>query len=67
MSIIELTNLGRETAERMIAADEPIEKAYRELFAETDADCFAALWRIEAACRKKGMAERLRDAQADPD
>ncbi|MDG6078167.1 MarR family transcriptional regulator [Erythrobacter litoralis] len=32
MSIIELTDLGRENAESMIAADEPIEKAYRALF-----------------------------------
>ena len=65
MSIIELTELGRETARQMIQADEPIEKAYRTLFAETDGDCFAALWRIEEACREKGMAERLREAELD--
>ncbi|MFT4955419.1 MAG: DNA-binding MarR family transcriptional regulator [Brevundimonas sp.] len=66
-SIVALTPAGRLDAERMIAADATIERAYRSLFAEADADVFDALWRLEQACRRRGMASRLHEAHGAAD
>ena len=60
--LVALTERGSKAAARMVAADRVIEEAYRNLFREADAECFDALWRIETACRAKGMGQRLREA-----
>lgn len=62
-SIVALTAAGREDVERMLRADATITAAYRTLFEEADADIFDALWRLEEACRSRGMGERLRAAE----
>ncbi|QBX38084.1 MarR family transcriptional regulator [Brevundimonas sp. S30B] len=62
-SIITLTQTGRKDVERMLKADAIILAAYEDLFCEADADVFEALWRLEAACRRQGMGDRLRAAQ----
>lgn len=62
-SIVALTPAGREDVERMLRADATIAAAYRSLFEEADADIFAALWRLEAACKRVGMGDRLRAAE----
>lgn len=64
-SIVTLTEEGREDVERMLHTDTTIEAAYHSLFMESEADIFDALWRLEAACKRCGMADRLRAAEPD--
>lgn len=63
-SIIALTDSGRATAVRMVEVDRAIIAAYQGLFAEAQTDCFSDLWRLEAACRNRGMASRLQEASS---
>lgn len=62
-TIVSLTADGAAQADRLIAAHEAFERAYRELAHEVDADPFEALWRMDEALRKQGFADRLRKAQ----
>ena len=61
VTLVALTERGSDAAASMITADKIIEAAYTKLFKDADADCFDALWRIEAACRAKDMGKRLRE------
>lgn len=62
-TIVSLTARGAAQAERLIAAHEVFERAYRQLAREADADPFEALWRLDGALQKRGLANRLRAAQ----
>ena len=61
-TLIRLTDQGEKEVERLRKADNLIAAAYRDLMEEADADVFESLWRIEEACRRKSMQQRLADA-----
>ena len=60
-SIVFLTPLGREDLLLHKKADAIAARAYDELMHEVDAPVFEALWRMEAACRRRPFLDRLQD------
>jgi DNA-binding MarR family transcriptional regulator len=64
-TLVRLTEAGLLEAERCIATDEVIARAYADLMQEADADVFDALWRMEALCRAVPFESRLRNASRD--
>ena len=64
-SVVYLTDAGHSEAERASKYDAVSVRAFKQLFDECDADVFDALWRMEAACRGRNFADRLRD-HTDP-
>lgn len=63
--IASLTKAGLADAERIHAATDRISTAYRDLFAEIGVDLLAALERVEVACKRKPISERLRTVQPE--
>ena len=64
-TIVSLTKLGAAEISLIKEALKVEDKAFRALMDEADANIFDALWRIEAALRRKPYVERLRE-QAPP-
>lgn len=62
-TLIRLTAQGEEEVRRLREADATIAAAYTDLMQEADAKIFESLWRMEEACRRKPMQQRLEDAQ----
>ena len=62
-TVLSLTDAGRAEVERNRRADQVVGQAYETLMQEADASVFEALWRIEKACRKEPLLDRLRRAE----
>ncbi|WP_296615608.1 MarR family winged helix-turn-helix transcriptional regulator [Sphingomonas sp.] len=58
-TLVALTDAGHAQAERLLAIRPVLVDTYRDLLASADADIFDALWRIEAALKRQGFAERV--------
>jgi DNA-binding MarR family transcriptional regulator len=62
--LVTLTKSGIECAEKIQRATKRIGEAYREVCAEIGVDLIAVAEKLEAACRLRPMAERLRRKSA---
>jgi MarR family transcriptional regulator, organic hydroperoxide resistance regulator len=60
-SVIALTREGVSEVQRLHAALEVMARASQQLMDEGTTGMFDALWRMEAACRRKPFVERLRE------
>lgn len=58
-TVIVLTEAGLAEARRMLKADKIIEKAYRQLMQDADAELFENLFRIDKACQVRSFYDRL--------
>ena len=63
-TLLSLTERGRSQLVKNEAADAIVGATYQELMADSDAEIFDALWRLEQACRDRAFLERLRDQVA---
>lgn len=61
-TVVVLTETGLAEARRMLKADKILEKAYKQLMREADAELFETLSRIENACKVRSFYDRLAEA-----
>lgn len=60
---LSLTDAGRADLVAQEAARAVLARAFRALMVEADAEIFDGLWRIEEACRREPLLDRLRREQ----
>ena len=63
-TLVSLTEAGKLEVRKNREADHFIGEAYEALMRDADAPIYDALWRIEEACRREPLIERIRRAAA---